>query len=329
MQSLENKYMIQALKLARLGGRAVAPNPMVGAVIVQNGKIISKGYHQKFGGPHAEVNAIRSVKNQNDLKGATIYVTLEPCRHYGKTPPCLGLIEKVGITRVVCGYHDPFQQKLETPSTAGRRKSKLEMEFLKGPVAQQCRELNKFFFTWVTKKRPFVTVKVAVSVDGFVAGVGGKTVRITNPAQDREVHKLRSQHQAIMVGINTVLNDDPQLNVRLIKGKDPLRIILDSELRIPLRAKALDDKNYLIAVSKSSSLTARRSPLKNNIWVSPTKKQVNLKKLLKHLADIGISSVLVESGPTLYRSLKKQGLIDELIIYRGRKKLGRGLRLVI
>ena len=189
---------------------------------------------------------------------------------------------------------------------------------------------------WVKKKRPFVTVKVAISADGFVARENGKPVRITNNAQDREVHKFRAQHQAIMVGINTVLNDDPQLNVRLVSGKDPLRIILDSNLRMPLGAKVLRDGNYLIAVAEKSKIEnlpqgqgKRKSNFAKNVWISPTKKQVSLKKLLKHLAEIGISSVLVEAGPTLYRSLKKQGLIDELIVYRGQKKLGKGLRLVI
>ena len=326
MPNSDSKFMKLALELACKGGRDVAPNPMVGAVIVKNGKIIGKGYHQKFGGPHAEVNAIRSVKNPEDLKGATIYVTLEPCRHYGKTPPCLDLIEKVGISRVICGSRDPFQSrfKIKDPP-AGRQGSRLKIIFLKGNIAEQCRKLNKFFFTWVRKKRPFVTVKVAISADGFVAGENGEPVRITNRAQDCEIHKLRAQHQTIMVGINTVLNDDPQLNVRLVKGKDPLRVILDSDLRIPSGARVLKDGNYLVAINKSSELRALNSELKNNIWVSPTGKQVDLKKLLKYMGSIGISSVLVESGPTLYRSLKKQGLIDELIVYRGRNKLGKGL----
>ena len=142
----DEKYMKQALSLARFGGRAVAPNPMVGAVIVKCGKVIGKGYHKKFGSPHAEVNAINSVKKKSDLAGATIYVTLEPCRHWGKTPACLPLICDVGITRIVAGSHDPFQQELKI------KNEELKIEFLKGPISKQCQGLNKFFFTWVTKK---------------------------------------------------------------------------------------------------------------------------------------------------------------------------------
>ena len=288
-----NKFMTQALKLAALGGRNVAPNPMVGAVIVKNGKVIGKGYHKKFGGPHAEVIAIKSVRNKKNLFGSTIYVTLEPCRHHGKTPPCFDLIKSVGISNIICGSRDPFQPRSN-------------IKILKGLIANKCKELNKFYFTWITKKRPFITVKIAISIDGFVAGVDGKPVRITNRKQDIEVHKLRAQHQAIMVGSGTVLSDNPHLGVRLIKGKDPLRIILDRRKRIPKSAKVFRNKNYL-HINRSTTL----------------------KKVLRHLADEGISSVLVEPGPTLYQLLKKQGLIDELIVFKGKKKIQNGLKLNI
>ncbi len=313
--TIDEKFMSQALGLARLGGRAVAPNPMVGAVIVKNGKVIGKGYHEQFGGPHAEINAIQSVKRKSDLEGATIYVTLEPCRHFGKTPPCLDFIETMGIGRVVCGSRDPFQKEWKAES------GKLKIAFLRGLVAKQCRELNKFYFTRVTKKRPYITVKIALSADGFVAGSAGRPVRFTTAKQDKEVHRLRAEHQAIMVGINTVLSDDPRLTVRLVKGPDPLRIVVDSNLRTPPSAKALKDDNHLIATCR------KRGRKGMNIWASPTQKQVSLKKLFAYLADQGISSVLVEPGPTLYRSLKKQGLIDALVVYRSRKKLKQGLRL--
>ena len=256
MSDSDTQFMSLALKLARLGGRDVAPNPMVGAVIVKNGKVIGKGCHKIFGGPHAEVNAIRSVHNKSDLKGATMYVTLEPCRHYGKTPPCLSLIEAVGIARVICGSYDPFQQKLGTLAKGLARRnseletlnSKSEIVFLKGGIAEQCTQLNKFFFNRVNKKRPFVTVKIAMSADEFVAGPNGKPVRFTNAKQDKEVHQMRAEHQAIMVGINTVLNDDPLLTVRHVKGKNPLRIILDSKLRLPKTARVLQDSNYFIRI---------------------------------------------------------------------------------
>ncbi|MFH0820463.1 MAG: bifunctional diaminohydroxyphosphoribosylaminopyrimidine deaminase/5-amino-6-(5-phosphoribosylamino)uracil reductase RibD, partial [Candidatus Peregrinibacteria bacterium] len=312
----DKKFIRRALMLAARGGRAVSPNPMVGAVIVKNDRIIGEGWHKKFGGSHAEANAIRSVRHTQDLSGATLYVTLEPCQHWGKTPPCTEAIEKVGIKRVVAGSHDPFQKRITN--------YELPITFLKESIAQQCQELNKFFFTWVTKKRPYITAKIAVSADGFVAGLKGKPVRITNKVQDRLVHQLRAQHQAIMVGVNTVIADDPLLTVRHAKGADPLRVILDSKLRIPRNARVLKDKNYIIATTQRHSRVLCHSRENgnldprlrgdDNVWISPTQKQVNLKKLLAHLAKQGISSVLVEPGPTLYASLKKAGLIDELII---------------
>ena len=312
MKNLDEKFMAQALQLARLGMRDVAPNPMVGAIIVRGNKVIAKGYHQKYGGPHAEITAIQSVKQKTELEGATMYITLEPCRHFGKTPPCLDFVRAMGVKKIICGSHDPFQKAISDQRSA--------ISFLKGEIARECKKLNKFFFTWVEKKRPFVTVKIAMSADGFVAGPKGKPVRLTTAKQDSEVHRMRAAHQAIMVGINTVLTDDPRLTVRFDRGADPLRVILDSHLRVPKKAKVLKDKNYLIA-------TCRAGGKGLNIWTSPTQKQVSLKKLFKHLASIGIASVLVEPGPTLYQSLKKQGLIDELVVYRSRTKIHQGLKM--
>lgn len=305
MSKADNKFMAQALRLAALGGRTVAPNPMVGAVIVKNGKIIGKGYHQKFGEPHAEVNAINSVKRKADLQGATLYVTLEPCRHHGKTPPCLDFVESVGITKVVCGSHDPFQNSKPCLS-AGRlevRNSKFQT-FLKGKIAEECQKLNKFFFTWVNKKRPYITVKIATSADGFVAGPNGKQVHFTSKAQDKLTHQLRAQHQAIMVGSGTVIADNPSLTVRHIIGTDPLRIILDSKKRVPKSAKVFKNKHYLYIAKK-----------------------IPLKTLFQKLAKDGIASILVEPGPTLYAALKKANLIDELIILKGKKKIHQGLSI--
>ncbi len=296
MSKTEDKFMVQALKLAARGNRAVAPNPIVGAVIVKNGKIIGKGYHKKFGGPHAEVNAIQSVKRKADLLDAILYVTLEPCRHYGKTPPCQDLIDYVGITRIICGSKDPFQK--------GRRPK--EVSFITGPASKKCQQLNKFFFTWATKKRPFITVKIATSADGFVAGSNGEKLHFTSKAQDKYVHQLRVDHQAIMVGSGTVLADNPSLTVRNVKGPDPLRIILDSRNRVPKTAKVFKNKNFLHITKKTP-----------------------LKTIFGQLAKDGISSVLVEPGPTLYTSLKKSGFIDELIVLRGKRKICSGLTIKI
>ncbi len=324
-------YMQRALELAKKGGRAVAPNPMVGAVIVKDGEIIGEGYHQIFGAPHAEVNAIQSVQNKENLKDSTLYVTLEPCRHHGKQPPCHDLLEKSGIKKIFIGSRDPFQK----PSNG--QNFKFDIKFLEGEIASECKNLNKFFFRWITKKRPFITVKVATSADGFVAGESGQTIHFTSPEQDKQVHQLRADHQAILVGINTILNDDPYLNVRHIKGLDPLRVIVDSHLKISLNAKVLKDKNVLIATTCltkqkncPSSVQEKKLKLQENgfnIWESEGLKRVDLNGLFVYLAQKGISSALVEPGPTLYASLKKEQLIDELIVLKGKKNLEKGLKI--
>ncbi len=287
MRTNHQTFMNRAIKLAVKGGRKVAPNPMVGAVIVKNNLIIGMGYHKEFGGAHAEINAIESVKNKSQLKGSTIYITLEPCRHVGKTPPCINAIKAVGIERIIIGSKDPFQK--------GKR---AKMEFIE---SEEAIKMNKFFFTWVTKKRPFITVKIAMSADGFVAGLNGKTVHFTTPKQDAEVHLLRAEHQAILVGSNTVINDDPLLTVRRAEGLNPLRIIIDSNGRTPKTAKVYKDNNFLK-------------------W-----KSHNLNALMRHLSDKGIASVFVEPGPTLYKILKRNHLIDELIIFRSEFNLEKGL----
>lgn len=309
--------MAQALKLAVLGGRSVAPNPMVGAVIVKKGKIIGKAYHQLFGGPHAEVLAIRSVKNKADLIDSTLYVTLEPCRHYGKTPPCWDLIMSVGIKRIVCGSRDPFQSSgfvvCSEKEHLRNTKNEPRIIFLKSKIAKKCTDLNKSFFTWVTQKRPYITVKIATSADGFVAGPKGASIHFTSPAQDLRVHRLRAAHQAIMVGAGTVLADNPLLTVRHCSGSNPLRVILDADRRIPKTlptgqagAKVFADNNFLHIT-----------------------KHIPLKTLFRQLAKKGIASILVEPGPTLYALLKKANLIDQLIILKGRKKIRHGLFIKI
>lgn len=334
----DEKFMAIALDLARRGGRAVAPNPMVGAVIVKEGKIIGQGYHRYFGGPHAEVEAIRDamgvaypspegapfdklrVTPRLRVKGATLYVTLEPCTHFGKTPPCTRAIVEAGIGRVVVGSRDPFI-KSKLPIT------NYQLRILEGLIAKQCEVLNKFFFKWVKTGLPYITVKVAVSADGFVAGPGRKRVQITTPEQDKEVHEVRASYQAILVGSNTVINDDPHLGVRHVVGDDPLRIILDSHLRTPLTSKVYRDANVLLVCLGTNPISKikKYADLGISVWCAPGRKYVSLKSLFKYLGKQGISSVLVEPGPTLYRALKQLDLIDEENILRGEVRLGGGL----
>ncbi len=322
--SAHEKYMLQALELAKKGVRLVAPNPMVGAIIVKDGQIIGQGYHHKFGDNHAEVNAIQSVKNKEDLKDSTIYVTLEPCRHHGKTPPCWNLIEEVGMSRLICGSRDPFQKQVVSD-----KRLAISMEFLEGSVAKKCEELNKFFFTWVVKKRPYIMVKMAVSDDQIMAEPKGEPIRLTTPNQDIEVHRLRAGHQAIMVTATTVINDDCQLNVRHVEGVDPLRVILDSKLRISLSAKVLRDDNHLIVVSENADSDKIKKYQSSgiNIWVCPVEGHVDLNKTFSYLGEQGFSSLLIEPGPTLYKALKENGVIDELFIYWSNDILGEGLKV--
>lgn len=321
--SADVHYMLQAIDLAKKGGRSVAPNPMVGAIIVKDGQVIGQGYHQKFGGPHAEVNAIDSVKNKDDLRGSTIYVTLEPCRHHGKTPACWSLIKEVGVSNVICGSHDPFQQQFSIPN------SQFPMKFLEGRVSKKCEELNKFFFTWVNEKRPYITVKMAMSDDQIMAGSKGEPIWFIDADQDKEVHLARSEHQAIMVSATTVINDDCQLNVRHIEGVDPLRVIIDSKLRVPLAAKVLKDENHLIVVSEDADPYKIKEYQSEgvNIWVCPNGGHVDLNKTFAYLGAKDIASLLIEPGPTFYQVLKNNGVMDELFIYWSNKRLGSGLRV--
>lgn len=307
MNRTDQKYMQRALELAAKGGRAVAPNPMVGAVIVKNGVVIGEGYHKVYGGPHAEVRAIQAVAKKSELDGATLYVTLEPCFTYGKTPPCLDFVEAMGIERIVCGSKDAYQRSMTSdPMTSDQS----GVEFIGGYLEKECVALNKFFFTWASKKRPFITVKIAMTADGFVAGPNGEQLRITTAEQNAEVHQLRADHQAILVGMNTVKNDNPRLTVRHVKGLNPLKVVIGSKEKMPKDARLLKDGNHLIVHSSKDE-------------------KVDLKKLFARLAQDGVSSVLVEPGPTLYASLKKAKFIDELIVFRSEKKVGSGLELVL
>lgn len=332
LDSLSTKefLMRKAIEMAKKSGIRVAPNPMVGAIIVNDGQIIGQGVHKEYGGDHAEINALKSVKEKKKIEGSTMIVTLEPCRHYGQTPPCLLSVYNSGVNRLIIGSKDPFQKKFNCPQW------EIPTEFLKGKIAKECKLLNKYFFTFVEKKRPFITVKIAVTPDGFVSGHSRQRVHITDDNQNEFVHNLRVNHQAILVGFNTAILDNPQLNVRHYRQPvyntfipQPKRIILDSRLEIPLSYKVFKDSNYLVATTPSGLQNRPHLHAKENLWVSPTQNRISLPKLFKFLAQQKISSVLVEPGPTLYYSLKRLGLIDEKIILKGKKKIGSGLRINI
>jgi len=322
---LEEKYMKKALELARLGEGYTSPNPLVGALIVKKGKIIAEGYHEKYGENHAEVNAFLDASE--DVKGADMYVTLEPCSHQGKTPPCADRIVKEGIKRVFIGMKDP------NPLVAGRGVEILEkngIEVKSGILEKEAVELNEIFIKYITENKPFCILKTAMSLDGKIATSSGDSKWISNEKSRKYVHQLRHRVSGIMVGIGTVLADDPMLTTRLEnkKSKDPHRIIIDTEGRIPLDSKILNLKSHsktIIATTekitseKVKSLEDKNAevvicPLKNN--------KVDLNYLFEYLAKMGIDSILVEGGSTLNESILKEKLVDKVVTFIAPKIIG-------
>lgn len=304
---MDSSFMALALKLAKKGNPS--PNPKVGAVVVENGKVIGKGYHKKAGEPHAEVNALQGIT----AEGATLYVNLEPCSHYGKTPPCTQMIIKSGIKRVVCAMRDP------NPLVRGieeLRENGIEVEV--GLMEAEARKLNEKFIKYTEKKIPFVTVKCAVSLDGKIASNSGDSKWITNEKSRRYAHRLRGEYDAILVGINTVLQDDPGLRAENENGnekKDPLRIIVDSTLRTPVDAKVLSDSNVLIATTEQYNREKREIlEKKAEIWVCGNQK-VDLKELIKKLGKEGITSVFIEGGSEVNASAVKEKIVDKFLFF--------------
>jgi diaminohydroxyphosphoribosylaminopyrimidine deaminase/5-amino-6-(5-phosphoribosylamino)uracil reductase len=327
---LDEQYMRQALRLARRGLGRVSPNPMVGAVIVKGGRIIAGGYHRAFGGDHAEVDALKHAKE--DVSGATLYVTLEPCRHYGKTPPCTDAIIKARIAKVVVGMLDPFPEMQGKSIELLKQKG---IETVVGVLENHCCVLNEVYLKWVTTGLPYVTVKWAQTLDGKIAAAKGGSPYISSPESLKFAHRLRATHDAILVGVNTVIKDDPQLNTRLVKGCNPVRVVLDSHLRIPLDSKVLanqSDAKTLVAATPAAP-QKKLSALKNMgidvLTVPPdSSSRVDLKSLLKTLAQRQISSVLVEGGAETITSFLRLGLADKIICIIAPKLMGSGTAAV-
>jgi diaminohydroxyphosphoribosylaminopyrimidine deaminase / 5-amino-6-(5-phosphoribosylamino)uracil reductase len=328
--SPDEKYMRQARRLARKGLGKASPNPMVGAVIVKEGRIIGRGYHHRFGGDHAEVDAFKNATE--DVSGATMYVTLEPCCHWGKTPPCTDAIIERKIGRVVIGMLDPF------PEMRGKSVELLERQGIEtrvGVLEKECRALNEAYIKYVDTGLPFVTLKFAQTLDGRIATANGSSKWISSPESLKLAHKLRSYHDAVMVGVGTVLLDNPELTVRLVKGRNPTRIILDSSLRIPLDSKVLMDQekaHTLVAATPAADkekLAALRRRGIEVLFAPPDKQgRVDLKQLLKMLGPQQISSVLVEGGAETITSFLQLKLADKLVVFIAPKILGKGTESV-
>ncbi|MFV0468825.1 MAG: bifunctional diaminohydroxyphosphoribosylaminopyrimidine deaminase/5-amino-6-(5-phosphoribosylamino)uracil reductase RibD [Dysgonomonas sp.] len=311
--NIDEKYMQRCLQLASLGRGYTNPNPMVGAVIVYKDKIIGEGYHRQYGKAHAEVNAINSVRNRNLLKESTIYVSLEPCSHYGKTPPCAKLIVDCRIPRVVIATADPF------PQVAGGGIKMLEdagVEVTIGILEKDAIELNKEFFTRQIKHRPYIYLKWAQSKDGFIdkerkADDQNIPTPISNDFTKMLVHKKRAETAAIMIGTNTAIKDNPSLTNRLWYGKNPLRIILDRQLRIPRSYNVYDNTAPTIIFTELEN-EARKE---NNTTLIPIVFDNNLlTNILSELNNFKIDSVLVEGGNQLLNGFIQAGLWDEAFV---------------
>jgi len=326
----DNYYMRMAIRLARKGIGKTNPNPMVGAVIVRNGKIIGRGYHKKCGDYHAEINAINNVKGS--IRGSTLYINLEPCSHYGRTPPCVDTLIKKGLKRVVVGTPDP------NPEVNGKGIKILRSKGIKvdvGILDTECRQLNEHYFKFIKSGIPYVTVKYAQTLDGRIATKTGDSQWISSEASRKYVHFLRSTNDGIMVGAGTVTADNPQLTVRHVKGMNPLRIIVDSKLRIPINSSVLTDGNpHQTIIATTSNTPARKITAikKLGVEVLVVRKErngkVSFSSLLKELGKREIMSVLVEGGSGMITALLKVNLVDKMIIPISPRILGKGLEAI-
>jgi diaminohydroxyphosphoribosylaminopyrimidine deaminase / 5-amino-6-(5-phosphoribosylamino)uracil reductase len=323
----DEQFMREALKLAGRGLGKTSPNPMVGAVIVRGGRVIARGYHHAFGKDHAEVDALKHATA--DVKGATLYVTLEPCRHYGKTPPCTDAIIKHKIAKVVIGMLDP-DEKMRGGSIKVLKDAGIET--VVGVQEAECRALNEKYIKHRSTGLPFVTLKFAQTLDGRIASASGSSRWVVSSEAPLKIaHKLRAENDAILAGINNVLLDDPELTLRLVKGRSPTRIILDSKLRIPLKAKVLtgQDKARTLIITTSAAPKDKAAALKKQgieVLTIPADAEgrVDLKKLLKALGERQITSLLVEGGGEVYTSFLKLGLVDKIVGIIAPKILGKG-----
>jgi diaminohydroxyphosphoribosylaminopyrimidine deaminase / 5-amino-6-(5-phosphoribosylamino)uracil reductase len=320
---MDNLFMKRALSLAKLGLGKVAPNPMVGCVIVCNDKIIGEGYHKVFGGPHAEVNAIQQVKDQSQLTESTAFVTLEPCAHFGKTPPCADFLIKSGVKKVVIGTRD------SNPLVAGKGIEKLQkagIEVVENIMEKECRQLNRRFFTFHEKSRPYVILKWAQTLDGYLdkqrspdeIGINW----ISGPETKSLVHKWRSEEQAILVGRNTIMNDNPSLTVRDYSGKNPIRVVIDSQLTIGnLKNVFSDDAETLVfnRIKNEKEATIE--------WIKI--QETSTDNILKELFKRGIQSILVEGGSRTLQYFIIDNVWDEARIIVGDLQFGAGIKAPI
>lgn len=309
--------MQRALDLAINGCGAVSPNPMVGAVIVRENVVLAEGWHEQYGGPHAEVNAINRVEDKELLKESTVYVTLEPCSHHGKTPPCADLLVAQHVRKVVIGVRD------SNPEVAGKGVQKLKdagIEVVEGVLEAQCRDMNRRFFTSIEKGRPYIMLKWAQTADGFVARSDYSSKWISGAASRNLVHKWRAEEDAILIGPNTALYDDPSLTVREWHGRNPVRVVLDRKGRLPLDLRVFTDgipTLYYSAVSDSGKRSCTYVELKGEHFIE---------EILADLHHRKIQSVMVEGGAVIHQLFLQANLWDEARVFISTATFGEGIK---
>lgn len=324
MTSQDIEWMTRALRLAARGLYTTTPNPRVGCVIVKNGQLVGEGAHLKAGEPHAEVHALRAAGEQ--ARGATAYVTLEPCSHFGRTPPCADALVNAGVSRVVVAMQDP------NPLVAGNGIARLQAQGIAvtvGVCEAQAKALNPGFIQRMTQQRPYVRLKVAASLDGRTALANGDSQWITSAAARKDVHHWRAQSCAIITGIASILKDDSSLTVREVKTvRQPLRVIVDSQLRIPVDAKVLQDGNALVAYAQGDAAKLEMLQVMGvrTLQAPNAQGQVDLAALMQALTALPCNEVLIEAGATLNGAFLQSGYVDELLLYYAPKLMGHTAR---
>lgn len=318
---MDKKYMARALELAALGEGSVNPNPLVGAVVVKDGVVVGEGYHKKYGGPHAEVFALEMAGEK--AYGADIYVTLEPCSHYGKTPPCAKKIIEMGIKRCIVASLDP------NPLVSGRGIKMLQdagIEVVTGVMEREAKELNRVFMKYISEKKSYLFLKCGITLDGKIATKTGNSKWITNELAREKVQRLRNRYMGIMVGINTVLKDDPSLTARIENGRDPYRIVIDPKLEIPLESKIVNFED-----GKSVITTSQENRESEKIKILEEKRvrveylegdEFEISEILKKTGELGIDGIILEGGSYLISKAFKENAIDGGEIFIAPKILG-------
>jgi diaminohydroxyphosphoribosylaminopyrimidine deaminase / 5-amino-6-(5-phosphoribosylamino)uracil reductase len=320
--NIHEKYISRCIALAKNGLGTTYPNPMVGSVIVYEGKIIGEGWHKKAGGPHAEVNAVNSVQDKSLLNKATIYVSLEPCSHFGKTPPCCNLIIENKIPNVVIGTVDP---NIMVAGNGIKKLVEASINVTVGILEDECNELNKRFFTFHQKKRPYIILKWAQSQDGFIAPLEKlekKPVWITNTYSRQLVHKWRTEEQSILVGTQTVIDDNPKLNARDWHGNNPIRLVLDQHNRIPKENAVFDNQIKTIVFTDSENTI----PKENTTFEVIDFKQNIAEQIVDLLYNHNIQSVIIEGGLKTLQTFIDANLWDEARIFTGKSILEKGIK---